>query len=63
MTKAELIKELEPYPDNMDIFMDERKTEFSFGLLNSVGRKKIGLAEEPEDEPLAEQEVIILSEE
>ena len=62
MTKAELIKRLKKYPDNMDVFIDERLTEFRYGLLNSVRSKEIVFKEEPEGEPLAEAEVIILCE-
>ena len=64
MTVKELKNELEKYPDNMDIFIAERKTEFSYGLLNSVESKVIGFVESPNDtEPLGEDEVVILDEE
>lgn len=62
MTKQELIKSLKKYPDNMEVFIDERLTEFRYGLLNSVRSKEIVFMEEPEGEPLAEAEVIILCE-
>lgn len=64
MTKLDLIKALEPYPDNMDIFLAERKTDFTYGLLNSVSVKKINFIESPDDtEAMASERVIILDEE
>jgi len=64
MTKAEIIKALEPYPDNMDVFVAERKTEFAYGLVNSVYKKKINFKEDPDsDEILATGNVIIFDEE
>lgn len=41
MTVGELKKELEKYPDDMWVFLAERKTEFDFGLLNGVGSQSI----------------------
>lgn len=41
MTVSELKKELEKYPDDMWVFLAERKTEFDFGLLNGVGSQYI----------------------
>ena len=68
MTKKELIKALEPFPDNMDVFMAPRKTEFHFGLLNSVSKQDVTFFEDPFemkeyiiDPPVAE--CIILDEE
>lgn len=63
MTKAGLIKALEPFEDNMQVFMSERLTEFKYGLLNSVRSQKINLMEEPDGEVLAQETVIILDEE
>jgi len=62
MTKADLIKQLEPYPDNMEVFIAERKTDFAFGLLNSVESKEINFMEEPDSEPMAKATVIVLDE-
>lgn len=50
MTVAQLIKELEKYPDNMDVFIDTRKTEFTYGLLNSVRTDIVTFIEDMEDE-------------
>jgi hypothetical protein len=64
MTVKELKLELEKYPDNMDVFLAERKTEFSYGLLNSVESHLISFVESPGDEePKGEDMVVILDEE
>jgi hypothetical protein len=63
MKVIELIHELNKYPDNMDVFMDERKTEFTFGLVNSVRKQKINFKDNPYGEVIASDYVIILDEE
>ena len=70
MTKAELIKALEPFPDTMEVFMDERKSEFHYGLLNSVEKRKILFTEDPYPDPdeidesfSAWDDVVVLTEE
>jgi hypothetical protein len=64
MTVKELKTELEKYPDNMEVFMAERKTDFGYGLLNSVTSKEIGFVEDEGDtEPIAKDTVVILDEE
>jgi len=63
MTKAELINALEPFPDYMDVFMDERVSDFRYGLLNSVTSKEINFSEDPDGPVLSSDAVIILSEE
>lgn len=62
MTANELIRELKKYPPNMDVFLDERLTEFRYGLLSSVGSKEITFSEEEDGHPIATDRVIILSE-
>ena len=62
MTAIEVINELKKYPENMDVFIDERISDFTYGLLNSVVAKEINLSEEPGGEPIARDKVIILSE-
>ena len=62
MNVGQLKKELEKYPDEMDVFIDERVTEFNYGLLNSVRDQMVAFAEEPDDEPMAEANCVILSE-
>ncbi len=64
MTVKELKQQLEKYPDNMEVFMAERKTEFTYGLLNTVGSQLIHFKESSDDEKsLAEETVVILDEE
>ncbi len=64
MTKKELVSALDNYPEDMDVFMAERKTEFTYGLVNSVYLKKINMKESPDDEEvLATQTVLIIDEE
>jgi hypothetical protein len=63
MTVKELKLELDKYPDNMDVFVAERKTEFAYGLVNSAYVKEIAFVESPGDETLATDNVIILDEE
>lgn len=46
MTVKQLREELEKYPDNMDVFMAERKTAFAYGLLNSVRSDEITFSED-----------------
>lgn len=62
MTAQQLINELKKYPPNMNVFLDERLTEFRYGLLNSVRSKEITFSEDPDSEPLSSDRVIILSE-
>lgn len=64
MTVKELIENLQKYPSNMEVFLSERKTEFTYGLLNSVSSKQINFKEDPfDDEVLATDTVVILDEE
>lgn len=64
MTVKELKEALAKYPDNMDVFMDERKTEFAYGLLNGVHLERISFEEDPDGGGArADDDVIILSEE
>lgn len=63
MTAKELIEKLKQYPDNMEVFMDERITDFTYGLLNSVAEKEINFMEEPGGPILSRDKVIVLSEE
>lgn len=64
MKIKQLKDELSKYPDNMDVYMAERKTEFKYGLLNGVSKLKISFVEDPHDEAaMAMEDVIILDEE
>jgi len=57
MTVKQLREKLSQYPDNMDVFVAERKTEFSYGLVNSVRMDEITFAENPDFEDFDEEEV------
>lgn len=63
MTIKELKQKIENLPDNMEVFMDERKTEFTYGLVNSAFVEGIGFQEDPDAEVLAYDTVLILTEE
>ena len=63
MTVKELIKKLQEFPPNMDVFVSERITEFKYGLLNSVYIKEINFLEEPDGEVISIDKVVILDEE
>ena len=63
MTVRKLIEKLIQYPENMEVFIAERKSEFTYGLLNSVSKQKINFMEEPNGEILSEYNVVILDEE
>ncbi len=63
MNVKELKQLLEQYPNNMEVFMAERKTDFAYGLLNNVRQQEIDFKEEPEGESLAKDMVVILDEE
>lgn len=64
MTVKQLKGKLSQYPDHMEVFMAERKTEFTYGLVNSVRSDEINFKEDPYDEEvLARDTVIILDEE
>lgn len=63
MNVKELKQKLDLYPDDMDVFLAERQTEFSYGLLNSVRKEIINCKETPDGKVLAKETVIILDEE
>jgi len=63
MTVKQMITELKKYPDNMDVFLAERQTEFSFGLAGSVGSQGIIFyADGIEKEDCPEIECVVISE-
>lgn len=62
MTVKELKQKLENLPDNMDVFVDERATDFQYGLVNSALVRRIELKEEPGSVALASEKVLVLSE-
>ncbi len=63
MTVKELKEKIANLPDNMDVFVAERKTEFTYGLVNSASIKKINFMEEPDGKVLAQENVLVLDEE
>jgi hypothetical protein len=63
MTVKQLKEQLAKYPDNMQVFVADRKTEFKYGLVNSIYQKKITFHEEWDSKPLATDEVLIIDEE
>lgn len=64
MTVKELKDIIAGLPDNMQIFMDERKTEFHYGLVNSAEVKEITFSEDEEGlTASATETVLALSEE
>lgn len=62
MTKKELEEKLATMPDDMPVFVAERKTDFAYGLVNSVYIKEINFSEEPDGEVLDRYSVIVLDE-
>lgn len=63
MTIKELKEKIECLPDNMQVFIAERLTDFSYGLVNGANVKKINLSEDPFGEVLCQEIVLFLSEE
>lgn len=63
MTVGELKQVLDSVPDHYDVFMDERVTEFTYGVVNSAEVKTVDFMEEPRGEILATGVVLVLSEE
>ena len=67
MTVKELKEALSQYPDNMDVFVAERKTEFVYGLVNSIRSEEITFSENPDfdedEEVYAKDTVVVIDEE
>lgn len=68
MTIKELKQKIENLPDNMEVFLAQRKTDFGFGLANSVYVKEIFFTEdefptEEEIEKAPKENVFVLDEE
>lgn len=62
MTVKQLIEELKKYPENMDVFVGERLTDFTYGFVNSVESKEINFMEEVGGEPLSKDTVVVICE-
>lgn len=63
MNIKQLKEKIKDLPDNMDVFLDQRLTDFTFGMANSGEVKKIDFMEDPEGEVLNSYECFVLSEE
>ena len=63
MSVKELKEKLSKYPDSMLVFVAERKTEFAYGLVNSVTTRCINFSEDPDSDPMANDDVVVLDEE
>lgn len=50
MKISQLKQIIEHLPDNMDVFVGERETDFIYGLVNSAEVKKIKFYDQLEDE-------------
>jgi len=56
------LKALPASMDDLEIFMAERKTEFTYGFVNSATVKEINFTEEPGGEVLAREKVLVINE-
>jgi len=63
MTVKELKEAIENLPDSMDVFMDERRTEYNYGLVNSAFVREIDFSDEWDEAVVATDKVLIISEE
>lgn len=65
MTVKELKTKLNQIPEHLEVFVDERQTDFRYGLVKTVKLDHISFYEDPEDEEflLENVEVVILTEE
>jgi hypothetical protein len=62
MTLGQFREQTKELPDHLDIFMDERLTEFTYGLVNTAQVKEINFMEEPGGEILSTDNALVLSE-
>lgn len=64
MNIKQLKEKIANLPDNMEVFVAERKTEFDYGLVNSAYIKTVNyFMVDPHGEILTEDEVFMLDEE
>lgn len=63
MNIKELKQKIKNLPDNMEVFVTERKTEFKYGLVNSAKVRKINFIDDLHGEVLAKDNVLVLDEE
>jgi hypothetical protein len=62
MTVKQLRDKLCNYPEHWEVYLDERKTEFTYGLLNTVSEREITILESEDGEDFPEKDVVVLSE-
>jgi hypothetical protein len=62
MNIKELKKIIKDLPDTMDVFMDERLTDFTYGLVNTAKVREIDFMEESDGEVISSDNVLVLSE-
>ena len=63
MNIKELKEMIKDIPDNTEIFVGKRMTEFDYGLINSAKIKEINFMEDFGDKPLCKANVLVLEEE
>lgn len=62
MTVAELKKQLEKYPDTMDVFIRQDNTEFELSLVEQISNQNVLFSEgDGNQETEAYEDVIIIS--
>lgn len=64
MTIGELKEKIADIPDEVIVFIDERRTEFTYGIVNGTTRKEVDIYEDAftDEEPLSTVDAFILSE-
>lgn len=62
MTVKTLKRLLASYPDDMEVMLAERTTDFGYAPLETVESREIPFSEEPGGKELSRDTVIILSE-
>lgn len=62
MIIKELKDKIQNLPDLMEVYVDERMTNFRYGLVNSAQVREINFMEEPDGEALCKDNVFVLSE-
>lgn len=62
MTVKELKELIKDLPDTMDIFIDERFTEFKYGLVNSATVREINFMKDVNIDATDSYEALVLSE-
>lgn len=63
MTIKELKQKIENLPDNMEVWIDERQTDFRYGYAHNAEVRNIGMQEEPGSKILASEECFVIFEE